>query len=337
MKALNVIFTLLLTLVLVNCGGGGSSVNGGSQAIDYSGTYYASIASKPNSMMQIDQTGNQVTFTLDSVYSFTGQGTVSGNTMILSSEVEPDTTLNISLTFSEDGNSFSGTWDFVDSNGTITGSKTPWITYDVDKDGIPRFVAKDVLELDKISQISKLRSGAGHDYSDDFESCRSMKHYFIPKDSVDKLKVKVFSPINGTVAALTDDWMEKKSTWKGKVVCIKSKDYPAFYIIIYHIDLVNPLDVGDEVVAGQLIGYPADYANVTIADTAVGVITPSGYKLVSYFQVMTNSLFQNYQARGISSRDDMVITKEQRDADPLTCDGEEFLDSGHLENWVTLN
>jgi hypothetical protein len=33
----------------------------------------------------------------------------------------------------------------------------------------------------------------------------------------------------------------------------------------------------------------------------------------------------------------VIILKETRDADPLTCDGEEFLESGNLENWVTLN
>lgn len=330
------IFAILLSLGLANCGGGGGSLNGGSTVEDYSGTYYAQIASRPNSLLHIDQSGSQVAFTLESVYPFSGTGSVDGRSMSLISDPEAGASLRISLTFSEDGDSFSGTWDFVSSNGTITGSKTPWATYDLDGNEIPRFAGKDVLELEKISKISKLRSGAGHDYSDDFESCRSMKHYFVPKDGVDRLSMKIFSPINGTLTALTDDWMEE-SIWKGKVVCIKSKDYPAFYVIIYHIDLSNPLDLGEEIAAGQLLGYPADYDNVGVADTAVGVITPSGYKLVSYFQIMTDSLFQNYKARGVTSRDDMIIPKEQRDADPLTCDGEEFLDRGHLENYVTLN
>ena len=42
-----------------------------------------------------------------------------------------------------------------------------------------------IFELDKIDKISKFRSGIGHDYWDDFENCRSMKHYFFPYDTLD--------------------------------------------------------------------------------------------------------------------------------------------------------
>ncbi len=334
LKVVKVILVVLPLFYLIGCGGGGGGESG---VTDYSGTYYVDIASRPRSLMQINQSGDKVTFTLDTSLSITGEGSVNGDTMTLSGDADTGGTLNMSITFSEDGQSFSGTWDFVDSNGTITGTKTPWTTYDVEANGIPQFVSTYVIELQKISQISKFRSGIGHDYSDDFESCRSMKHYFVPKANVDKLSVKLFSPINGTVSGLTDDWTGN-SVWKGTTVSIKSKNYPAFYIIIYHIDLINTLNVGDEVVEGQLLGYPADYPNnVTIADTAVGVITPIGYKLVSFFEVMSDSLFLDYQARGLNSRYDVIISKTARDADPLTCNGEEFLDSGNLVNWATLN
>ena len=43
-------------------------------------------------------------------------------------------------------------------------------TYDVDANGIPKFVTVDYIELGKIYRISKFRSGEGHYYSDDFES-----------------------------------------------------------------------------------------------------------------------------------------------------------------------
>ena len=42
---------------------------------------------------------------------------------------------------------------------------------------IPQFVTHDYIDLDKITYITKFRSGSGHDYSDDYESCRNMKHY----------------------------------------------------------------------------------------------------------------------------------------------------------------
>lgn len=333
LKVMEVVLAVLLAVSLTDCGGGNGE-NGEISVANYSGTYYVNLASQPNWMMYINHSGNNVIFTMDGVFLIEGEGTVSDNTMTLTAEI--NSTVNIFITFSEDGQSFSGTWDFIDSNGTITGTKSPWVTYDVDINGIPQFVSTDVIELPKISEISKFRSGAGHDYSDDFESCRNMKHYFIPKNDVDKLSIMIVSPIDGTVIGTTDEWTEE-SVSKGTKISIESEDYPAFHIIIFHVDLIKTLNVGDKIVAGQVLGNPADYENVTISDTAVGVNTPSGYELVSYFEVITDSLFQSYQARGLNSRDDVIISKEERDADPLTCVGEIFTNSGNLENWVILN
>jgi hypothetical protein len=335
LKILVMVLAVLLAISLIDCGGGGDGEGGEAGVADYSGTYYVNLASQPRWIMDINHSGNHVTFTMNGVFLIEGEGTVTDNTMTLIAEID-GTVVNIFITFSEDGQSFSGSWEYTVSEGTITGTKSPWSTYDVDTNGIPEFVSTDVIELQKISEISRFRSGAGHDYSDDFESCRSMKHYFVPKNNDEKSSIMIFSPINGTVIGTTDEWTEE-SVWKGTMISIESEDYPAFHIIIFHIDLINPLNVGDEIVAGQLLGYPADYENVTIADTAVGVITPTGYKLVSYFEVITDSLFQSYQARGVGAQDDMIISKAERDADPLTCDGEEFTYKGNLENWVILN
>ena len=160
-----------------------------------------------------------------------------------------------------------------------------------------------------------------------------MKHVYYPIEingSVDGSTVQIFSPVSGTVSKIGEINVDEVQ------VQIKSKEYPAFYSIIFHVNLTNPLNVGDLVTAGQQLGT-ARIGSETCSDIAVGVYTPNGWKLISYFDVMTDSLFQDYQARGLSSRDDAIISKEARDADPLTCDGEEFIDSGNLENWVVLN
>ena len=201
-------------------------------------------------------------------------------------------------------------------------------TYDVDANGIPQFVDVDYIVSDDIYQISKFRSGIGHDYSDDFETCRSMKHYFQPDDSLDWATVKIFSPVNGAVSTIFEEWA-------GTQVQLKSKEYPAFFFIIFHVNLTNPLSVGDVVTAGQQLGM--HIGSQTMSDIAVGVNTPNGWKLVSYFDVITNSVFQDYQERGLTSRNDVIISKELRDADSLICNDEEFEDSGNLENWATLN
>src|SRR5262249_2384306 len=41
---------------------------------------------------------------------------------------------------------------------------------------IPKFLQADYIDLCQIGSISKFRSSEEHDYSDAFESCRSMKH-----------------------------------------------------------------------------------------------------------------------------------------------------------------
>jgi hypothetical protein len=73
-----------------------------------------------------------------------------------------------------------------------------------------------------------------------------------------------------------------------------------------------------------------------MSDIAVGVATPTGWRLISYFDVMTDSLFATYQARGMKARTEAIITREARDADPLTCTGEAFESPGNLPNWIML-
>ena len=307
---------------------------------NYSGTYYVTISVQPRWMMYLNQSGSDVTFSMEGSYRIEGKGTINNNTMNLRAELpQMSNTININAIFSAAGNSFSGTWEMGSGEleGSITGTRDPWPIYDIDKNGIPKFAVENVVELSKIAQISKFRSGIGHDYSDDFETCRNMKHYFVPKNHDERTSVKIFSPINGTIIATTEEWQEGVG-WKGTNLGIQSDAYPALHFALMHIDLTASLDVGDKVTAGQFLGTPPGYENWTIADTVVGVNTPSGYRLISYFDVMTDALFLEYQARGMSSRDEAIITKEARDADPLPCEeGEHFEDPGNLENWIYLN
>lgn len=215
-----------------------------------------------------------------------------------------------------------------DVNGSDAGNGDSSDTYDVDAHGIPKFVNTDYIELAQIYQISKFRSGVGHDYSDNFESCRSMKHYFQPDASADWSTVQIFSPVDGFVSKIREEWA-------GTQVQIQSKEYPAFYFIIFHISLNNPLNAGDQVTAGQQLG--THIGSQTMSDIAVGVSTPGGWKLVSYFDVINDFVFQDYQTRGLTSRYDSIISQEERDADSLSCVGEEFADSGNLDNWVVFN
>jgi hypothetical protein len=73
-----------------------------------------------------------------------------------------------------------------------------------------------------------------------------------------------------------------------------------------------------------------------MSDIAIRVSTPRGLRFVSYFDAMSDSLFQRYAARGVASRSAMIIGAAERDANALTCSGEQFQSAGTLTNWVDL-
>jgi hypothetical protein len=189
------------------------------------------------------------------------------------------------------------------------------------------FINTDYIELNKIEQISKFRSGIGHDYRDDAESCRSMKHYYQPLGNISWSSVKIFSPVGGKIVRTFDEWA-------GTQVWIQPSKQPAFTIMIFHIALLKPLAVGDSVTAGEQLG--THIGSQTMSDIAVGYSSGKTWQLVSYFSVMSDSLFKSYSSRGITSRSDLMISRTARDADPLNCNGETFGTSGTLENWVLL-
>ena len=171
-----------------------------------------------------------------------------------------------------------------------------------------------------------------------------MKHYYAPFEIYrENYNIEVYSPVHGVIERIEDERHGSSSGLSNKQIRIKSTIQPAFTFIIFHTDLISSdIAEGTVVQAGQLLGhahmyYPGldEYAHSF--DIAVRVNTPSRTKYVSYFETMTDTLFDQYVARGALFRDDFIISKEERDADPLTCDGERFVNSGNLANWVTLD
>ncbi|MGQ0647189.1 MAG: hypothetical protein ACT4P7_06430 [Gemmatimonadaceae bacterium] len=79
-----------------------------------------------------------------------------------------------------------GTTTITAQVGTRNGSAIVKVDalYDLAALGIPRIVTRDYIAPGKILRVSRFRSGVGHDYADDAERCRSMKHYFQPLASV---------------------------------------------------------------------------------------------------------------------------------------------------------
>ena len=207
------------------------------------------------------------------------------------------------------------------------------------EDETPRFVTHEFTQLEKIGQISKFRSGAGHDFSDDSETCRSMKHYYAPKPEHINNEIEIYSPVDGFIVEMWEDQRGEESATDHQVH-IQSEEYPAFTIRLFHV-IIDDLNVGDEVEAGQFLGYAymADQ-NDHVAndfDIAVHVRTRDGRRYIPYFDILSDEVFQAYIDRGATSRAQFIITKEERDANPLSCDGEWFTTSGSDADWVQLN
>lgn len=103
------------------------------------------------------------------------------------------------------------------------------------------------------------------------------------------------------------------------------------------VEINAPLDgtitrIDDERTLGQQVRIESR----AMSDVAVELATPLGLRLVSYFDAMSDSVFAAYQSRGVASPNAPVISASERNAQPLTCDGEAFLDAGSIATWVDL-
>ena len=301
--------------------------------IDVTGQYYVALGGVARFRLSLNQTEASVTFSLEREGTrLTGTGTIDGRSVSLTTEEDSPVSLAVSLELSAELTSLTGTWVFTNTeqstNGTLTGSTSPWTAYDVATNGLPLLAEANYIDLESIDRVSLFRSSSGHDFVDDFEVCRSMKHYFHPLSTVDWSEIAIYSPIQGKIVG----WMDEGD--KGTTITIESSAFPGISVTLFHVALAVPPEIGALVSAGDNLG--THYGSKSNSDIAVGIVIPDGYLLVSYFDVMTDDVFQQYEARGASSRDNFVITAAERDGDPLTCEGEEFSSSGSLAEWFHL-
>ncbi len=200
----------------------------------------------------------------------------------------------------------------------------------------PKFVKYNYIDLDSIEYISKFRSCVGHDYSfgSGEEYCRSMKHYYKMFNIVDWSKVEIRSPVIGQIVDIYPEWAGDKIT-------IKSEEHPAYLFVIFHVNRESPITVGTRVLANQVIGK--HIGSQTQSDIAVMKIIKSNMsetlQLVSFFSIMSDSLFNTYIYRGAETISDFILSQEERDASPCTCSSEEhgsFITTGDLEHYFIL-
>lgn len=203
-------------------------------------------------------------------------------------------------------------------------------SYDLGSLGPPRILDANYIDLSKIERISRFRSTVGHSFTDGSETCRSMKHYFQPKLSVDWTSVDIYAPVSGTI------WLISSDGAYGKRIVLRPREMALLYVTIFHVNIDSGIVAGTWVESGDHIGRHA--SSSTMSDIAISIGPNRGDTLISYFEAMTDEVFSPYYERGISSRDAAIITQAERDADPVPCVGESgFTVHGTLPDWLILN
>lgn len=183
----------------------------------------------------------------------------------------------------------------------------PWNLPNYDLANLPKFATSHHIDMDRIYAVSKFRSGAGHDASDSYESCRSMKHYFAGSESdPDPSSINIYAPFDGTVVFFSPDG-EDVQTW------IRPDGYPNAIAMIFH--TVPDVKIGQKVKSGQRIGH---HSGKSWSDIQIAIHGLFNTRHVSYFDVMTDDVFGYYAKLGFK-RSDFIIDKAQRDANPLQC------------------
>lgn len=186
-------------------------------------------------------------------------------------------------------------------------------------------VTSNIIDLDRVFDISKFRSGAGHDYSyDSDESCRSMKHYFghAHTYSVDgkptrtqataaEPNINIYAPFDGLVINSGGGGAP------GNDIHIMSLQHPQFYMRFFHVDALSSIHLGSYVKSGQPVATIGPKDGMDVSIEANSILAPHGV-MISMFQVMTDQAFAPYATLGYR-RDDFIISREYRDAHPLQC------------------
>lgn len=201
--------------------------------------------------------------------------------------------------------------------------------YDLDAAGVPRLASSVYIDLTQtrpggapqINRISRFRSSLGHDYSDAYECCRSMKHYFMGADA----STVVRAPVTGSIV-----WRD--ATPSSDQISIAADVEPAFVFTVMHAVLGRTYRVGEHVTEGEMLGYHV--GDHTWSDIVVNVDDGKGTaktcgegpggRLVSYFETLTDAAFAVFSSRGVPSRGALVISRAERDAAPIPCVGGRF-------------
>ena len=202
----------------------------------------------------------------------------------------------------------------------------------IDPANPPKIATSNFIDLDPYIRITKIRAAYGHNYNHGTvehdptgASCSSMKHYFDAYTEKQRSHhifgsydtsgvVKYYSPVDGNLYQTIPREIEQGTEYQ---FYISPTGYKQLVFTFHHVDLLEEFTKGGSVTSGQHIGYiirPHGQGEI-----AVSVSNGAVYEYISFFDVMTDEVFAEYQARGIINRAQMTISREEREANPIPC------------------
>ena len=218
----------------------------------------------------------------------------------------------------------------------------------------PPLLVSNFVDLDNITRISKYRSCVGHTTvpQDERESKRSMKHYFeVKPEYVGTNSVKIYSPYDGYVSVIRSE----PPDLEGEIWIVPKRKFPmlppvgTWQFSVEHIIVREDLKQGSEVKTGETIGYAAVpeenrasfdivYAKQALVPKEIDNYTSPFVDLDSVFNHMSEQVFAEYQQKGVTSKERMLISKEERDNRQCQYEGQGpyFINQDDSDSWVVL-
>ena len=186
-----------------------------------------------------------------------------------------------------------------------------------------KFISANPVDFSQVIAISRFRACAGHWYGQTdiygiAESSSNMKHYFVPLESLSPSqdKVKIFATFNGKIAEVIDDQ-------RGKIINLVPENSGNWVFTIYHINPAGNVRPGNNVKAGELMGYAAINKKGDSFDFSLLVKSGRGgynhlASIDSIFFHFTDSVKNEYDVIGATTQE-MVISRADREESPCQC------------------
>ncbi|MDD5040107.1 MAG: hypothetical protein PHY34_03070 [Patescibacteria group bacterium] len=182
-----------------------------------------------------------------------------------------------------------------------------------------KFITANPVDLTQILAISRFRSCAGHWYGatslqGEPEASSSLKHYFVPQEefSPSDNQVNVFSPFDGVIESI-------EYSGRGNHLTLVPNEADSWQLTIFHVKNLESMVEGQQVTAGELLGYAVFSERGDDFDISLKARTENFYQNIdSIFNHFSGNVLSGYSATGASVQE-MIIDKQVRAQSPCTC------------------